>query len=93
MQRVAAVDEDRGGVAQHHCRARRAGEAGQPGEALLARRQVLVLLPVGTRDDKSIEAAPLQLGAQRSDTRSALGAHARILEGLEARFKHGMSAL
>jgi hypothetical protein len=54
---------------------------------------VLVLLPVGARDDESIEPALLQLGAQRCDTRSALGARARILKGLEASFKHGVSAL
>jgi hypothetical protein len=51
------------------------------------------LLAVGARDDESIEAEPLQLGAQGRDARCTLGARARILEGLEAGFKHGMSAL
>ena len=93
LQRVAAIDEHSGAIAQHDRRARRAGEAGEPRQALLARRQVLVLLPIGARDDESIEAEPLQLGAQGRDARCTLGARARILEGLEAGFKHGMSAL
>jgi len=65
----------------------------KPRQAFLARRQVLVLLPVGARNDKPIETAPLQLGAQGRDARCTLGARAHILEGLEAGFKHGMSAL
>ena len=69
LQRVAPVDEDRRAVGEHDRGAGRAGEAGQPGEPLLGRRHVFVLMPVGARHDEAVEAAPLQLGAQRRDAR------------------------
>ena len=47
LQRVAAVDEQHRAVQQHDRGARRTGEARQPGEALLAGRQVFVLVAVG----------------------------------------------
>ena len=66
LQRVAAVDEQRGAVGQHHRATGRAGEAGQPGQPLLGRRHVFVLMAVGARHDEAGEPAPRQLGAQRA---------------------------
>ena len=66
---VAAVDEQRRALGQHDRGAGRAGEAGEPGEALLARRQVFVLLAIGARHDETVEAAPLEFGAQCGEMR------------------------
>ncbi len=73
---IAAIDEQRGALEEHHRRPGRAGEAGEPGEALLARRQIFVLLTVGARYDKTVKAAALEFGAQAFDTRGAFGAFA-----------------
>ena len=76
LQRVAAVDEQRRAVVQDHRGAGRAGEAGQPGEPLLARRHIFVLVAVGARQDEAGQPAPGQFGAQslRPAARSAAGA-------------------
>ena len=58
LQRVAAVDEQRGARRQHDRDAGRAGEAGQPGQPLLGGRHVFVLVAVGARHDEAGEAAP-----------------------------------
>ena len=86
---VAAIDEQHGAVEEHDSRAGRTGEAGEPGEALLAGGEIFVLLPVGARHHQPVEAAALQLGAQRRHPPGAGGRFARIIEGLEAGFKHG----
>ncbi len=86
---VAPVDEDRRLVRQHDRGAGRSGEAGQPGEAFFARRQVLVLLPVGARNDKTVEPAAGERGAQRRHAARAFGTFAGIVKGLEMSFEHG----
>jgi hypothetical protein len=63
LHRIAAVDEDRRALGEHDGGARRTGEAGEPGQALLARRQVFVLLAIGARYDETVEAASLELCA------------------------------
>ena len=82
---VAAVDEQRGAVGEDDRGAGRSGEAGEPGEALLAGRQIFVLMAVGMGHDEAVEPAPRQLGAQRRDARRRLRRFRRIVEGLELR--------
>ena len=55
LQRVAAIDEQRGGVRQDDRGARRPGEPGEPGQALGGGRQVLALVLVGMGDDEAGE--------------------------------------
>ena len=86
---VAAVDEDGGALGEHDRAARRAGEAGQPGQPFLARRQVFILLPVGAGYDKAVESAAREFLAQGRDPSRALGAFALVIEGLEMGFEHG----
>ena len=88
LHRVAAVDEQDGAIGQHDGDAGRAGEAGQPGEPLGAGRHIFVLVAVGARHDKTVEAAPLQLCPQRREPRRAVAARAAILERLEMRLEH-----
>ena len=68
LQGIAAVDEQRGAVAQHDDQARRAGEAGQPGEALPRRRHVFPLILVGARHDEAVDPARRHHLAQPRDT-------------------------
>ena len=85
---IAAVDEDHGALGQHDRDAGRAGEAGEPGELLVARRHVFVLEAVGARHDEAVEPAPLELRAQSRKARRTRGALAAILERLEMRLEH-----
>ena len=62
-QRIAPVDEDRGATLQHDGEAGRAGKAGQPGEALLGRGHIFVLVAVGARHDEAVEAKTAHFGA------------------------------
>ena len=63
LQRIAAIDKDRRFIAQHNGEAGRAGEPGQPGKPLAARRHILPLMLVGTRDDKAVERSRRQFVA------------------------------
>ena len=78
LQRVAAVDEQRGAVRQHDRGAGRAGEAGQPGEPLLGRRHIFALVAVGVRHDEAgrARAAPVRRAAPRRAARSRAGSAA-----------------
>ena len=67
LQRVAAIDKDRGAVLQHDRHPGRAGEAGEPGEALAAQRHVFALMLVGARHDKASELLLGQLFAQQHE--------------------------
>ncbi len=55
LQGVAAVHEDRGLVPEDHRRPGRAGEAGGPGQAVVGRRQIFVLVLVLVRDDQAVQ--------------------------------------
>ena len=70
-QRVAAVDEDRRAIGQHDGEAGRAAEAGEPGEALRAARDVLALMLVGARHDEAVDAASLRARPAAVARRSA----------------------
>ena len=63
LHRIAAVDKDRGAVTEHDGRAGRSGEAGEKSKPLGAGRHIFVLVAVGARHDKTVEAAALQFGA------------------------------
>ena len=71
LQRIAAVDEERGALGQHDRQPGRAGEAGQPGEPLAAGRHVFALMLVGARHDEAVEPARRQLLAQQREPRRA----------------------
>src|SRR5262249_5072037 len=93
LQRVAAVDEDRGAVGEHDRNRGRAGEPGEPGEPLFRWRQVFVLMAVGARRHEAGETAPHQLGAQRGDARRRCGAPLGIGEGLKKAPEHGRQSM
>ena len=65
LQRVAPVDEDRRFLRQHHRRARRALETGQPGETLGVGADIFAHMLVGQRHDEAVEPVGFQLRAQR----------------------------
>ncbi len=88
LQQIAAVDEDDGAVGQYDGGAGRAREAGEPDEPFLGRRHIFVLMAVGARHDEAVEAAALQLGAQRRKTAGARRPFAGIIERLQARLEH-----
>ena len=93
LQHVAAIDENDGARGEHDRGTGRTGEAGEPGEPLLGRRHILVLMAVGARNDETVEAAALQLGAQRREPFRARRAFAVILERLQAGLEHGAQSI
>ena len=80
LQQISPVDKDHGAIGKHDRGAGRAGEAGEPGEALLARRHVFVLVAVGARHDEAGQAAPRELRAQRRHARCAGAALGSLFE-------------
>ena len=93
LKRVAAVDEQHRPLHQHDRGAGGTGETGEPGETLLGRRHIFVLVPVGAWNDKAGQAAPRQLSAQRGNARPACRALGAIFERLEAGLEHGGTLL
>ena len=83
LHRIAAVDENRRAIGEHDRDAGRAGKAGEPGKPLVAGRHIFVLVTVGARHDETVEAAALELRAQRRKPRRAGALFAAILEGLK----------
>ena len=67
LQRIAAIDKQRGALAQHDREPGRAGKAGQPCQPLAARRDIFALMLVGARHDKAVEPARRQFLAQSCD--------------------------
>ena len=61
---IAAIDENNRALGEHDGKARRSGEAGQPGEPLGARRHVFVLKTIGARHNESVH--PRSLSCARS---------------------------
>ena len=88
LQQIASVDEDHRAVAEHDRGAGRAGETGEPGEALVGRRHVFVLMAVGARNDEAVEPAALQLCAQGGEAARAGVAFGCVLERLKAGLEH-----
>jgi hypothetical protein len=60
-------------VGQNDQEAGRAGKAGQPRDALLAVRDIFVLMPVGPGQDEAIKPLPLECGPQRRNPRRRRG--------------------
>ena len=56
LQDVSPIDKQCGGLARHDRHPRRPGEAGEPGEPLPARRDVLVHVFVGMRNQHGVDA-------------------------------------
>ena len=92
LKRIAAVDEQHRAALQHDRQPGRTGEAGQPGEALVGRRYVFVLMPVGPRQDKSGQAAAGQFRAQGGHSRPADRSVADIVERLKS-VRHGRQSM
>ncbi len=88
LQRIAAIDEYRGFLAQHDRKAGRAGKAGQPGQPLFGRRDIFVLLLVGTRNHESGQLPARQFLAEGRQPRRQRDAAFGFLEGLEMGFVH-----
>ena len=64
LQRVAAVDEDRGFLGQDDGRAGRALEPGQPGQPLGVASDIFAHMLVGQRHDEAVERIGLELLAK-----------------------------
>ena len=69
LQGVAAVDEQRRPGSQHHRGPGRAGEAGEPGQALRPQGHELGVVLIAERDDEAVESVPGELGAQGGEAR------------------------
>jgi hypothetical protein len=67
LQRVTPVHENRGAMPEHDREACRSGKSGEPGQALLRRRQIFVLIAIGMGDHEAAEPAVSQLRAQRRE--------------------------
>ena len=88
LQRVAAVDEHCGLVRQHDRQTGRAGEAGEPGQALLRRRYIFVLLLVRAGNHESGEPGAQQFLAKRRQPRGQRDAAFGLFKSLENGFEH-----
>ena len=86
LQRVAAVDEDRGLVGQHDSRTRGAGEGGEPGEPLGALGHIFALMLVGARHEEAVEAAPVSSAAEGGQSRRAQSLRRTGRQALEGGF-------
>ena len=76
-------DEDAGTVTQRGAEARRAGKAGEPRQAFVARGDIFALMGIGAGDQEAVIAVFLQLRAQGGKpVRALLGACGDV-EGLE----------
>src|ERR1700691_3465723 len=64
LERIAAVDKERGLVGQNRGHAGRAGEAGEPGEPLRPRWDVFALMLVGPRHETSLHPLAREFSAQ-----------------------------
>src|SRR5262249_35055062 len=85
--------EERGFARQHHGKARRSRKSGQPGQPLLARRDIFILLLVGARYDKTSEVSARQLFAQGRQPRAERNAAFGLIERLKVGFEHGHGTL
>ena len=88
LQRIAAIDEHGGRLRQHDRLAGGTGKAGQPGQPLVRRRDIFVLLLVGAGNHESGQIAPRQFLAEGRQPRGQRHAGFGFLECLEKGFEH-----
>ena len=67
LQGIAAVNKQCRALTQHNREPGRTGKAGQPRQALAARRDVLALMFIRARHDKAVEPTRRQFPAQRCE--------------------------
>ncbi len=87
LQRIAPIDEQRGFLHQHDRKPRRSGEAGQPRQPFLGRRNIFILLLVCAGDHEAGQLPPRQFlaecGQPRRQRNAAFGFFERLEMGLE----------
>src|SRR6516225_8740779 len=93
LQRVAAVHEQGRLIVQHDCEPRLSRKTAEPGQPLFRRRDVLVLLLIGPRDNESPELPPCQLLAQRFKSRAQGRPALSFLKCLKTCFEHPVPTL
>ncbi len=86
---VAAIREDGGALREDDREACGAREPGEPGEPLLARRQIFVLMLVPARDEIPLQTAVLEQRPQRREPLGPLRAFRSGLKALESRGRRG----
>ena len=89
LQRIAAVDEERGDIAGHQSQPGRTGKAGEVGEPRVAIGDVFALMYIGTGYEEAIDAQLIQTGAERGKARSDLRGIGFFLERLELCVRNG----
>lgn len=93
LQRITPIGEQHAAFHEQDGNAGGAGKSSEPGEPLLGRRYIFVLLAVGSGDNEAGEVAARQLGAQGVHARRARGRLGRVIERLEFGFEHGGNLL
>jgi hypothetical protein len=93
LQRIAAIDEDGGLARQDDGHARRAGEAGEPGQPLFGGRHIFILLLIGAGNHEPGQLPPCQLLAERGQPCGKRHAALGFLECLEMGFEHRRATL
>ena len=91
LQGVAAVHEQHRTVLQHGGKAGRAGKAREPGQPLVRRRHIFVLMGIGAGHDEAAQVAPRELLAQGGEAGAERHPAFRVFECLEMRFEHGLA--
>jgi len=82
LQAIAAIHEDGRAILEDHRRSGRAGEAGGPGQAVIGRGQVLVLVLVLVRGDETVQTLARHGVADQGQVSGAEGRIGVVLEGL-----------
>jgi hypothetical protein len=88
LQGVAAVNEQDRAVGQHDRGAGGAGEARQPSQSLLGRRDIFILMAIGARKDETVDAAPLQFCPQLRKPPGKRRTVDIVIESLETGLEH-----
>jgi hypothetical protein len=93
LQRIAAVDENRGAIHQNHGNAGGTRKAGEPKQPFGAGGHIFILVFIGAWNHKSIKAAALQFFAQRRGAFTSAPRIANRRERLVPALEHDSSRL